>query len=191
MKVVAFNGSPRKGGNTEMMIRKVFEVLEREGIECELVQVGGNLIRGCSACGKCKELQNGRCIFNDDPVNGWIEKMVKADGIIIGSPTYFAAINSETKALIDRAGYVTRSNGVMLRRKVGAAVVAERRAGALNVFQAINNLFLVSEMIVPGSIYWNLSLSRDIGEFEKDEEGNRTMTALGENMAWLLKKIDR
>lgn len=191
MKVVAFNGSPRKGGNTEMMIRKVFEVLEREGIECELVQVGGNLIRGCSACGKCKELQNGRCIFNDDPINGWIDKMVKADGIIIGSPTYFAAINSETKALIDRAGYVTRSNGVMLRRKVGAGVIAVRRAGALNVFQAINNFFLISEMIVPGSSYWNLSLSRDIGDFAKDEEGNKTMTVLGENMAWLLKKINQ
>ncbi|HNW83861.1 MAG TPA: flavodoxin family protein [bacterium] len=191
MKVVAFNGSPRKGGNTGMMIRKVFEVLEREGIECELIQVGGNLIRGCSACGKCKELQNGKCIFNDDPINGWIEKMVKADGIIIGSPTYFAALTSETKAFIDRVGYVSRANGGLYKRKAGAAVVAARRAGALNVFQAINNFLLVSEMAVPGSTYWNLSLSRDIGEFEKDEEGVKTMLTLGENMAWLLKKINQ
>lgn len=188
MKVVAFNGSPRKGGNTEMMIRKVFEVLKREGIECELVQVGGTMVRGCRACGKCKELMNNKCVFNDDPVNEWIQKMIEADGIVIGSPTYFAALTSETKAFIDRTGYVSRANGGLYKRKAGAAVVAVRRAGALNVFQAINNFFLVSEMIVPGSIYWNMSLSRDIGEFEKDEEGVRTMTVLGENMAWLLKK---
>jgi len=190
MKVVAFNGSPRKNGNTALMIGEVFKVLEKEGIECELVQIGGKLIRGCQACGKCREFQNTKCIFDDDIVNECIAKMVEADGIIIGSPTYFAALNAETKALIDRAGYVTRGNGVLLKHKVGAAVTAVRRAGALNVFQAINNFFLISEMMVPGSSYWNLGIGREIGEVHDDEEGMKTMEILGTNMAWLMKKLN-
>lgn len=190
MKVVAFNGSPRKNGNTALMIGEVFKVLEKEGIECELVQIGGKLIRGCQACGKCRELLNTKCIFDDDIVNECIAKMVEADGIIIGSPTYFAALNAETKALIDRAGYVTRGNGVLLKKKVGAAVTAVRRAGALNVFQAINNFFLVSEMMIPGSSYWNLGIGREVGEVQDDEEGMKTMETLGTNMAWLMKKLN-
>ncbi len=189
MKVVAFNGSPRKEGNTALMIKKVFEVLEKKGIECEFVQIGGEMIRGCRACGKCKELQSGKCIMDDDIINSCIEKMKEADGIIIGSPTYFASLSSETKALIDRCGYAARSSGNIFKRKVGAAVVAVRRAGALNVFQAINNFYLISEMIVPGSTYWNLGVARDINDFSKDEEGIRTMEILGENMAWLLNKL--
>jgi len=190
MKVVAFNGSPRKNGNTALMIGEVFKVLEKEGIECELVQIGGKLIRGCQACGKCREFQNTKCIFDDDIVNECIAKMVEADGIIIGSPTYFAALNAETKALIDRAGYVTRGNGILLKKKVGAAVTAVRRAGALNVFQAINNFFLISEMMIPGSSYWNLGVGREIGEVHDDEEGMKTMETLGTNMAWLMKKLN-
>jgi multimeric flavodoxin WrbA len=190
MKVVAFNGSPRKNGNTSLMIGEVFKVLEKEGIECELVQIGGKLIRGCQACGKCREFQNTKCIFDDDIVNECIAKMIGADGIIIGSPTYFAALNAETKALIDRAGYVTRGNGVLLKKKVGAAVTAVRRAGGINVFQAINNFFLVSEMMVPGSSYWNLGVGREIGEVLDDEEGMKTMETLGTNMAWLMKKLN-
>jgi len=190
MKVVAFNGSPRKNGNTALMIGEVFKVLEREGIECELVQIGGKLIRGCQACAKCREFQNTKCIFDDDLINESIQKMLEADGIIIGSPTYFASMTAETKAFIDRAGYVTRGNGVLLKGKVGAAVTAVRRAGALNVFQGINNFLLVSEMVVPGSSYWNLGIGREIGEVLEDEEGMKTMETLGENMAWLLKKLN-
>jgi multimeric flavodoxin WrbA len=190
MKVTAFNGSPRINGNTAAMIFKIFERLELNGIECEFVQLGGNIVRGCQACGKCKEMQNGQCVFNDDAVNEYIRKMAASDGIIIGSPTYFASVNAETKALIDRAGYVSRANGNMFKRKVGAAVVVARRAGFLNVFQAINNLFLVSEMIVPGSTYWNLSVARDKGDFENDDEGVKTMEILGDNIAWLLRKLN-
>jgi len=190
MKVVAFNGSPRKNGNTSLMIKEVFKVLEKEGIECELVQIGGKLIRGCQACGKCRELQNTKCIFDDDIINECITKMIEADGIIIGSPTYFAALNAETKAFIDRTGYVTRGNGVLLKKKVGAAVTAVRRAGALNVFQAINNYFLVSEMVIPGSSYWNLGIGKEIGDVQEDEEGMKTMETLGTNMAWLMKKLN-
>lgn len=189
MKVVAFNGSPRKAGNTAILINHVFRKLEDEGIDCELINVFGKISAGCKACYLCAKNMDRRCANDTDELNSFLEKMAEADGIIIGSPTYFAALNAETKALIDRAGYVAKRNGGMLRRKVGAAVVAVRRAGALNVFQAINNFFLINEMIVPGSIYWNLGIGREIGDVEKDEEGIMIMERLGENMAWLLHRI--
>jgi len=188
MKVVAFNGSPRSKGNTYLLIQKVFEPLKREGMDCEIVQVGGNCIRGCTACLMCKKNQNRRCAVESDIVNTCIAKMIEADAVIIGSPTYFAGLTAETKALIDRAGYVCRNNGNPLKRKVGAAVSAVRRAGALNVLNAINHFFFVQGMILPGSSYWSLCVGREIGEVEKDEEGMRTMEALGENIAWLLKR---
>ena len=188
MKVVAFNGSPRKAGNTAILIGHVFKKLEEERIDCELINVFGKISSGCRACNLCAKNMNRRCANDSDELNYFLEKMTAADGIIIGSPTYFAAVNAETKALIDRAGFVAKRNGGMLRRKVGAAVVAVRRAGALNVFQAINNFFLINEMIIPGSIYWNLGIGREIGEVENDAEGIMIMEKLGENMAWLLHK---
>jgi multimeric flavodoxin WrbA len=187
MKVVAFNGSPRIDGNTRLLINKVFEPLQHEGIETELVQVGGHLIRGCTACYQCASRKNGACV-NDDPVNGWIRKMQEADGIILASPTYFADVTPELKALIDRAGFVARANDSFLKRKIGAGVIAVRRAGALHTLDTINHFFLIQQMIIPGSCYWNMGFGRDKKEVEKDEEGLRTMTILGENMAWLLKK---
>jgi len=189
MKVVAFNGSPRPAGNTSLLLNKVLEVLRAEGIETELIQVGGQALMGCHACYGCFETKNSECSITDDPMNGWIEKMSKADGILFGSPTYFSNVTSEMKALIDRAGMVARANGHLYSRKVGAAVVAVRRAGALPTFDAINHFFLISQMIVPGSIYWNLGIGRNPGEVESDEEGLRTMQTLGENMAWLMKKV--
>jgi len=189
MKVVAFNGSARKDGNTAILIRKVFGALEAEGIETELFQLAGKKIRGCTACGKCYENKNKKCVVDNDVLNECLEKMVEADGIILGSPTYFADVTTETKALIDRAGFVARANSDMLRRKVGAAVVAVRRAGAIHVFDTINHFFLISQMIVPGSFYWNLGIGRKPGEVEQDSEGLETMELLGQNMAWLLKKI--
>jgi multimeric flavodoxin WrbA len=189
MKVVAFNGSPRKDGNTFALINHVFKPLQKEGIETELVQLGGNLIHGCSACYQCHKNKSSRCVQDDDMVNGCIEKMLKADGILLASPTYFADITPEMKALIDRAGYVSRASGNALRRKVGAAVVAVRRAGAIHAFDSINHFFLIMEMLIPGSSYWNIGLGREKGEVEKDDEGVRVMSVLGENMAWLLKKV--
>ncbi|SET60928.1 Multimeric flavodoxin WrbA [Natronincola peptidivorans] len=189
MKVVAFNGSPRKDGNTEILIKHAFKKLEEEGIQCELVNLAGQTIRGCTACMQCRKNLDKRCVIETDIVNDCIEKMLEADGIIIGSPTYFATLTAEAKALIDRAGYVAKGNNNLLKRKVGAAVVSVRRAGALNVFQAINNFYLINEMIIPGSIYWNMGIGKDIGDVESDEEGFLTMEKLGENMAWLLKKI--
>jgi multimeric flavodoxin WrbA len=188
MKVVAFNGSPRKGGNTEHLLRHVLSVLSGEGIVTELVQVGGMRLHGCTACGQCFENQDRRCVI-DDMVNDCIEKMAGADGIIIGSPTYFADVSSETKALIDRAGFVGMANGGLYTRKAGAAVVAVRRAGGIHAFDTINHFFGISGMYTVGSTYWNLGIGLHPGEVEDDEEGIRTMRNLGANMAWLLKKV--
>jgi multimeric flavodoxin WrbA len=189
MKVIAFNGSPRKDGNTAILLNYVLAELEKEGIETELYQMAGKKIRGCIACYKCIENQDKRCSVKNDVLNECLEKMIEADGIILGSPTYFTDVTAEMKALIDRAGLVVKVNGDILRRKVGAAVVAVRRAGSIHVFDTLNHFFFISQMIVPGSIYWNMGIGRDIGEVEGDEEGIQTMSVLGQNMAWLLNKI--
>jgi len=190
MKVVAFNGSARKDGNTAILIQRVLRTLEQEGIETELIQLAGQQIRGCSACGVCGKVKNRQCKIVDDNVNLYIEKMAQSDGIILGSPTYFSMMTPEMKALIDRAGFVARANDEMFKRKVGAAVVAVRRAGGIPTFDAINHFFLINQMIVPGSSYWNIGIGLNKGDVEKDEEGIETMDYLGINMAWLLKKIN-
>ena len=189
MKVVAFNGSPRKNGNTSILIRNVLAVLESNGIQTETVQVGGKPVRGCVACYKCFENKDRHCSVDKDLVNDCIDRMLAADGIILGSPTYFSCMTPEIKALIDRAGMVSRANGMMLRRKVGAAVVVARRAGAVHTFDSINHFFTIGEMIVPGASYWNVGFGKDKGDVEADAEGLAIMKSLGENMAWLLKKI--
>jgi multimeric flavodoxin WrbA len=189
MKVVAFNGSARKDGNTAILLRRVLQALEAEGIETELVQLAGEQIHGCTACRACFETKNQRCVITDDRVNEYIQKMVAADGIILGSPTYFGMMSPEMKTLIDRSGFVARSTPDMLKHKVGAAVVAARRAGGMTTFDAINHFFLISQMIVPGSSYWNIGFGNKKGEVEKDEEAMKTMDDLAKNMAWLLKKI--
>ncbi len=191
MKVVAISGSARKDGNTAILIKHVFAELEAEGIETELVQLAGKKIQGCRACYKCFANKDRRCSVKNDVANECIAKMIEADGIILGSPTYFSDVTAEMKALIDRAGFVSRANDFLFKRKVGAAVVAVRRAGATHVFDTINHFFLIGQMIVPGSIYWNIGIGRNIGEVEKDEEGLQTMKHLGENMAWLLQRIHR
>ena len=188
MKVVAFNGSARRGANTAILLGHVMGALEAEGIETELVELGGVEIHGCLACRKCSARKNRRCSQEQDMGNVYIEKMAAADGILLGSPTYVTDISPEIKALIDRACLVSGANGGMFRRKVGAAVVAVRRGGAIHAFDTLNHFFLITEMIVPGSCYWNIGIGSAPGEVEKDEEGIRTMKVLGENMAWLLKK---
>lgn len=190
MIVVAFNGSARKDGNTAILVKRVLEELEKEGIETELVQLSGERIRGCTACMGCIANKDKRCTIEDDIVNDCIAKMIEADGIILASPTYFADVSAEMKALIDRAGFVARANDELFRRKVGTAVVAVRRAGAIHAFDSINHFFFISQMIVPGSSYWNVGMGLAKGDVLEDEEGLETMRVLGENMAWLLKKIN-
>lgn len=189
MRVVAFNGSPRGQGNTYLLVQKVFEELHKERIETEYVHIGGKSLRGCSHCLRCKENSDKKCALPDDGLNSYVEKMVEAQGIILASPVYFSNVTSEMKALIDRAGYVSRANGGLLTRKVGAAVVAVRRAGATMVYSDLNLFFGIQEMIIPGSSYWNLGIGREPGDVLKDEEGLATMVTLGRNMAWLLKKL--
>jgi len=190
LKVVAFNGSARKDGNTAALIQRIFKILEAEKIETELIQLAGQQIHGCTACGTCRKVKNKECKIVNDNLNLYIQKMIEADGIILGSPTYFSMMSSEMKALIDRAGFVGRSNDDMFKRKVGAAVVAVRRAGGIPTFDAINHFFLISQMIVPGSSYWNVGVGLNKGDVEKDEEGMKTMEDLGRNMAWLLRKLN-
>jgi multimeric flavodoxin WrbA len=190
MNVVAFNGSSRKNGNTAILLRRVLVELEAEGIETELVQLANKRFRGCTACLKCAETLDDRCSgLKDDGLNECIEKMLAADGILIGSPTYYANCTATTQALMERAGYATRKNGNPLARKVGAAVVAARRGGAIHAFDSINHWFQINEMVLIGSSYWNIGMGREIGDVEHDEEGVRTMKTLGANMAWLLKRI--
>ena len=189
MKVLGINCSPRKGGNTEILLKEVFKPLEENKIKTELIQIGGKKISGCIACMKCRKKEDGRCHHGNDFINECIEKMEKADGILIGSPVYMADLSGDAKAFMEVAGYALRGAGNPLKRKAGAAVIAVRRAGAIHAFDSINHFFLINEMIIPGSSYWNIGIGREKGEVLKDEEGMKTMRVLGENMAWLLLKI--
>ena len=186
MKVVAFNGSPRKDGNTTILINHVFRELEKEGVETELVQLSGREIRGCIACYKCFENKDQHCAVKDDIANECIEKMIGAEGILLGSPVYFTDVTAEMKALIDRAGFVSMANGGMYKNKVSAAVVAVRRSGSMHTLDTMNHFFLAGQMIIIGR---GIGIGRDKGEVEKDEEGMQAVKALGQRMAWLLKKL--
>ncbi len=192
MKIVGINGSPRRGGNTEKLILTVLNAVEVEGIETEFIQLGGSEIRGCQSCYRCVTLKDQRCSSKNDGFNTLFEKLLEADGIVLGSPTYFADITPEMKALIDRAGFVARVNGNLLRHKAGAAVVSMRRAGGIHAFDSINHLFQISGMFTVGSTYWNLGFGgREGSEVEKDLEGMENMEDLGHSMAFLLKKLSQ
>jgi multimeric flavodoxin WrbA len=191
MRAVAFNGSPHPNGNTAQAIRIVLKELNNNGIETELVQVGGRKIFGCLGCRKCAEMKNKQCIRADDEVNSFIDKMLKADGIIFGSPVYTSNVTSEIKALIDRSTFVGKANDFMFRGKVGAPVVVATKAGATFAYSAINFMFGISQMITIGSTHWNLALGKMPGDILKDEEGIESLRVLGKNMAWLIEKINR
>lgn len=190
MKLVGFNGSPREHGNTSILMNIVADEVRKEGIETEIIQIGNKPLRGCIACYRCFERKNRRCAVNSDEMNDYIAKAAKADAILLGSPVYVSDITTSMKALIERCGFVGRANAGMLRRKVGAAVLSERRAGAIHAFDSLNLFFLIHEMIVPGSTYWNLGIGRSPGEVLQDQEGIATMKVLGCNIAWLLKLIN-
>ena len=191
MKVIGFNGSPRKDGNTSIAIKTVFQALEDEGIETEMMHIAEEPIYGCRACGTCKKTGDGFCIIDSDILNDCVKKMYESDGIIIGSPVYFGSVTPQVKSLIDRSGYCSRAGGFLLKRKVGAGVIAVRRQGAVGTLHQINNLFLINQAIIPCSIYWNMGIGREEGEIVNDKEGMDTFRILGENMAWLLKKIKK
>lgn len=189
MYAIALNGSPRKGGNTETMLKKVIAPLDEAGWDTELMQIGGKNIRGCIACYKCFENKDMQCSVTNDKFNEVAEKLFRADAIIIGSPTYFADVSAETKAVLDRTGLVSIANGHALRGKIGAAVAVARRGGSIHVFDSINHMYLMSQMIVPGSIYWNLGFGFDKGDVGDDAEALANMDHLGRAIDWLGKAI--
>ena len=189
MRVVALNGSARKDGNTAILLNLVLDELQAEKIETEMIQLAGEKISGCIACYKCQKNKDGKCVVKADRANEYIRKMREAEGILLGSPTYIADITANLKAILERATIVCRANGgEMLKRKPGAGIVAVRRAGAIQAINVLNAFFLINQMIVVGSSYWNVGIGRNLGEVNSDLEGIQTMKALGRNMAWLLKK---
>lgn len=192
MKVVLFNGSPRNDGVTHKCLNIVMEELKSAGIEVDYNWIGMDKLQGCISCYKCAQNRDKKCAVKSDKLNDYLEKMLGADGIILGSPTFFADTSTRMKALIERAGLVCKVNGDLLKHKAGAAVVAVRRAGATHVFSSLNYFFLINQMFVVGSSYWNLGLNPNVmnpEEFNKDEEGIQTFKNLGKNFAYLLERL--
>ncbi len=190
MKAVTINGSPRKGGNTEILLRKVLEPLSSAGWDTEFIQLGGKKIKGCTACYRCFDTKDSRCSVKTDVFNDCLEKMLAADAIILGSPTYFTDVTAEMKALLDRTGLVSVANDGLLRGKIGASVVAVRRGGGTHAFDTMNHMFLMCGAIIPGSTYWNLGYGLEKGDVSRDEEGLRNMEDLGGTIAWLGKAMN-
>jgi multimeric flavodoxin WrbA len=190
MKVVAFNGSPRKNGNTAHAIGMVLKELELAGIETEIVHVGKETIAGCAACHGCVRNQDERCVLPGDKVNEWIQKMKAADGILLASPVHYSGIAGTMKSFLDRAFFVLGVNGNPLRHKVGAALAAVRRSGGLPTVNGLYHYLTYSEMMLPTSNYWNVAHGLQPGELEQDEEGVQIMQVLGRNMAWLMQVME-
>jgi len=191
MKVIAFNGSPHKDGNTYHLIRHTLDEIEKAGIKTEIVQIGGKTVHPCIACSRCFENKDQQCVQDDDLVNDCIKKMIEADAIIIATPTYFAGVTPEIKAFMDRAFFVAGANGRLFRHKLGAGIAAERRSGAVCAVDTINHYFCISGMFSAGSRYWNNAKGLRPGDVENDEEGIDTMLQLGENIAWFVKKTSK
>lgn len=189
MKVLAINSSARKDGNTALLINTVFEELKKEGIETEMVQLAGKVIEPCKACWACGGRKN--CVHKKDLFQEIYEKMTQADGILLGSPVYTANISANMQAFLERASAVADMNREenLLRHKVGAAVTAARRGGALSALDAMNHFFMLQNMFIVGSSYWPMAYGRMPGEVKEDQEGIETMKNLGQNMAYLLKAL--
>ncbi len=190
MKVLGINSSARKGGNTAILINKVFEELNREGIETELIELAGQVIEPCKACWACGGQKN--CVHKKDQFQEVFKKMIEADGILLGSPVYSANISANMQAFLERAAVVTDMNrdADLFKHKVGAAVTAVRRGGAVTAVDAMNHFFLNHEMFVAGSIYWNMGYGQMPGDVKEDQEGLDNMANLGKNMAYLLKALE-
>lgn len=189
MKVIGINGSARKNGNTAILIKTVFEELEKHGVETELVQFAQSVIEPCKGCFACHDKEN--CIYQRDMFHDTFQKMVEADGILLGSPVYSADVSANMKAFLERAGVVVATNPGLLRHKVGASVAAVRRGGGLTAVDTMNHFLLNKELIVVGSTYWNMVYGKNIGDVLQDDEGMRNMHNLGENMAWLMEELQR
>ena len=183
-RILLINGSPRSGGCTYTALHEVADTLEKNGIKTELIEIGSRPVAGCIACGKCRE--TGKCVFNDDAVNRISEKLDEYDGIVVGSPVYYAGPSGQICAFLDRLFY---SNGGRMAGKIGAAVVSCRRGGASSAFDRLNKYFQISNMVVASSQYWNQVHGNTPEEVRQDIEGMQTMRTLGQNIAWLVKSI--
>jgi multimeric flavodoxin WrbA len=190
MHTILFNGSPREEGNTARILSEMIRIFQENNSETEFIQLGGQKLRGCTACMSCKDNKDEKCVYDDDPINDYIQKMKHADAIVIASPVYFSQMTPETKALIDRCGYTIGANGKILSRKIGAGFAVARRAGMMSTFHSINDFFFINDMIVPGSVYWNVGVAKQPGEIENDEEGLKIARRLAENIVWLHNKIN-
>jgi len=186
MKVIGFNGSPRKDGNTTTLMNYLLEEVKKEGIETELIQLSGKTIHGCIACYRCFDNQDQRCAVKNDAANECIEKMTTAQGIVLGSPSYFQDVTAEMKALIDRAGFVGLANGRIYKNKIGASLSCFRRSGGMHTIETMNHFFFSNEIIIAGRA---MSVAREKGEVEKDEEGVEAAKTLGQRTAWMIKKL--
>ena len=186
MRVVGINGSQRKDGNTFLALEEMSNQLKKEGIQVEIVHVGADSIRGCIGCGYCTTSEENLCVFKDDIVNETIQKLREADGIIFGSPTYYAGIAGTMKSFLDRV-FFTNSAAQKFKHKIGTSVGIARRAGAVDVVHQLNNYFLLAEMVVPQSQYWNIAFGLKKGEVLEDLEGMQTLRKNASAMAWLLK----
>jgi len=189
MKLLSVNGSPRKGGNTSIMLKRVWKPLAEAGVEIDELYLEGMDLKPCGACGVCAQEKDGKCYGRDDDGNEIIERSRAADVIVLGSPVYFGSLTGQIKAYMDRVGYVSYVTDKFLNRKIGAAVVPARRAGKLFTFAELNMWFLINGMIIPGSSYWNVGTGRLEGEVEQDAEAMKTLDNLAENILWLLKRI--
>jgi multimeric flavodoxin WrbA len=187
MKIVAINGSPRKEGNTALALGAMAEVLTKEGIEVEIIHIGNKSVHGCMGCGSCGRNRNRQCIITGDPVNETVQKMIAADGIILGSPVYYAGIAGTMKCFLDRAFYVAGANGGLFNGKVGTAVVSARRSGTTPTFAGLNYYLTIANMFVAGSGYWNNVHGAGAGEAMYDGEGLQTVRNAARNMTWFLK----
>ena len=184
MKVLLINGSPRPEGNTAAALKEMIRIFEENGVETELVQIGRTGIRGCMACGACKNL--GKCVIDDDMVNEVAAKLDACDGLVVGSPVYYASANGSIVSFLDRLFHSSPSDKTM---KVGAAVASARRGGTTATFDQLNKYFTISGMPVASSQYWNNIHGAAAGEAAQDLEGMQTMRTLARNMTFLMKSI--
>ena len=191
MKVLGISGSPRNGGNTDTLVKTALEVLSDEGAETEFISLSlaGRPVKPCTACGGCGNTDTPRCVQQDPAFDGMVQRFIKADGILIGSPVYFGSATPQTMSLLDRVGCVARRNGNLLRHKVGASIAVARRAGTNFTFAQLNYFFLINEMFIPGSTYWNGAFGLEKGKVIEDTEGMETVKNMAANMAFLMKKL--
>lgn len=189
MKAALLCGSPRKNGNTEFLLKRCADRFEKAGIKTHLFSLSELQVNPCKACSGCRKLVNRSCVISDDDFHLLFQTMCEAQIIICGSPVFFGSATPELMSLLDRAGYVSRSNGHLFSRKIGGPLVVARRAGQNFTYAQLLYWYMINDMIVPGSNYWNISFGREAGEVANDQEGLATVDKFSENLIWLAEKL--